>query len=320
MVPIILLSPSKTLHDPLVNSSESWKSQFSQGLGSANSTLTLSLLKALEAMSLDQLQEYYGVSQSIAEKLKVYYSENPPIQPVWTWYTGEAFKYLDLPSLKSQGGKGWTRAVTHLVILSSLYGGHRPEELMRPYRLDFTLPLPPNFHQVYTKSSSISDSLASSLPKTLRGMWEKSIQQYLLDLAETQETSVVVSCASEEFESLAVSALQRDPKTIKSQSNLPLSSDGIDLIRIEFYQRHPKTGKTTKISARAKQARGAFARWVLEQVPDQCTSAEEIMDFLTGFNQLGYSSTSVQADYEGEGLRISNLVFTQSQSSSLQTS
>jgi cytoplasmic iron level regulating protein YaaA (DUF328/UPF0246 family) len=320
MVPIILLSPSKTLQNPLANPSESWKAQLSQGLGSANSSLTLGLLKALEAMSLNQLQEYYGVSLSIAEKLNVYYSENPPIQPVWTWYTGEAFKYLDLPSLKSQGGKGWTRAVTHLVILSSLYGAHRPEDLMRPYRLDFTLPFPPDFHQVYTKSSSISDSLSSNFPKTMRGMWEQSIQQYLLDLAQTQETSVVVSCASEEFESLAVSALQRDPKTINSQPNLPLRSDGIDLIRIEFYQRHPKTGKTTKISARAKQARGAFARWVLEQVPDECTSTKEIIDFLSGFNQSGYCFTSVQSDYQGKGLRIFKLVFTQSQSSSLQTS
>lgn len=297
MFPILLLSPSKTLNEPRAQFFDSSGTQPKNRLASANLGLTLELLKALKGLNRSQLREYYGISESIAGKLEDYYSDAPPIQPVWTWYTGEAFKYLDLSSLETQGGKGWARATSHLVILSSLYGAHRPGDLMQPYRLDFTLPPPPGFE--------------SNGPKSLRALWESSVRDYFQDLAQQLETKTIISCASDEFESMMLSALDANQGSGLPGGRSKTTDPEFEMYTIEFYQRHPKTGAKTKISARAKQARGAFVRWVLEQAPDGFASTREMKEFITQFKALEYGFESEQPQLPTTGFSMSRLVFSQ---------
>lgn len=301
MFPLILLSPSKTLYEPGAFSDqiEQYPSALvftkpeEESSGPVDHHLTQALLQGLGQLDLSSLQTYYQISQNVAHKVASYYDQATPSQPMWTWYTGEAFKYLDLPSFHRLGGKVWQRVASNLVVLSALYGAHRPLDSMRPYRLDFTLPLPPGFDpKPFAKANGQKTN--ESGPYSLRSLWEPRIQSYLSDLANQQSSQVFLSCASEEFESLVFGPGGRILPFGNQVLGTQDRASDFYVIRIEFFQKHPKTGEKTKISARAKQARGALARWVLVNAPDEFSSLDDMLLFLRGFMELEYTFDSIQ--------------------------
>lgn len=62
---------------------------------------------------------------------------------------------------------------------------------------------------------------------------------------------------------------------------LPHLEDSVKIITPKFYTISPKTGQPTFVTVHTKIARGAFARWVIQN------TVEETAD-LKGFNELGY--------------------------------
>ena len=113
-------------------------------------------------------------------------------------------------------------------------------------------------------------------------------------LAKTLPQSLVLNLASEEY----------------SKAILPFL-DASKVISPQFLTCHPKTGKATYVVVHAKIAKGAFARWMIQnqvQKPEQ----------LQNFTDLGYAfdpslSTPNQPafvckEFGGKGLSIKKLV------------
>lgn len=85
-------------------------------------------------------------------------------------FTGVVFKNFDYSSLTPEGKE---RTASHVRIISSLYGWLRPEDIIKPYRFDFTTPLAPD-------------------DKTFAAFWKKDVTILLVKyLKATGETSIL---------------------------------------------------------------------------------------------------------------------------------
>lgn len=116
-------------------------------------------------------------------------------------------------------------AQDHLRILSGLYGILTPMDGIRPYRLDLNTPLKPG-------------------KQSLTAFWKKRVVPWVE--AELAPSEPILNLASEEY-----AALLRGS---------PLESR---MITLQFRQRDGKKLKNN--SVRAKQARGVFARTVIDK-------------------------------------------------------
>lgn len=85
-------------------------------------------------------------------------------------YTGVVFKNFDFASLSKEEKD---RTNQHVRIISSLYGWLRPEDIIKPYRFDFTTPLAPD-------------------DKTFAAFWKKDVTIHLVRyLQATGEKSIL---------------------------------------------------------------------------------------------------------------------------------
>lgn len=95
------------------------------------------IMKCMGELSAGELTEQTGLSATMASKMKKMIYDFPLKETgerAIEAYTGVVFKALDYPSL-SEGGK--QRCSSDVRIISSLYGWLRPEDIVKPYRLDF---------------------------------------------------------------------------------------------------------------------------------------------------------------------------------------
>ncbi len=224
---------------------------------------TEKLLSALGMLSQADLRDFFGISEKLGQTVNEYYPYEGELYPAWCWYTGEAFKYLDLPSLMKSLPLKANRTIR---ILSALYGMVSPMDTIQPYRLDFTLGQVPGF-----------DGSAS-----LRQLWSSRVTESLNKSVQDVQASFVLGAASQEYESLV------DPGRLHAP-----------FIRAEFVQSHPRTGLPTRISARAKQARGMLARWVVQQDITPGSHGGELRDFFQDFTLDGYRMESWDKPKEG---------------------
>lgn len=182
---IFLLSPSKTMN--------------LKGLQQAEFTIkkqTKRILKVLQAYSPDEVANTYKIKgKLLTETLELIQQfDSMGLKPAIELYEGSVFKGLQLKAYNAQELAYLNHSVR---ILSAFYGLSRPDEFIKPYRLDMKHPL----------------------FKTLgRDYWEQSLLKAL-----TGEDTVV-SLASEEFSQLLKRPMvicqfaegQGDQLTIKS--------------------------------------------------------------------------------------------------------
>lgn len=114
-------------------------------------------------------------------------------------------------------------AQNHILIVSGLYGLVRPLDAIKPYRLEMKL------------------SFSGQWGRDLYQAWQQPIADYI---AQTKTTTILM-CASKEYAKSVVGKLPSN----------------IDIITPRFMQQTPK-GLTEK-GLFAKYARGALARWVI---------------------------------------------------------
>lgn len=102
------------------------------------STLVLSALQ--KALKEKDIASFYRCSVAMAKKIEHLWQtfENTPPQPAWMAFDGLVFKYLDAPTMSDEGKN---HARRYLRIASGLYGLLRPDDGIRPYRLDWNDPL-----------------------------------------------------------------------------------------------------------------------------------------------------------------------------------
>jgi len=212
------------------------------------------LMSSLQSLSDDDL----GQTMKLSNKLKTTVSE---WHSKWKSYTdtrsatksgaipcafamkGEAFKSLNIQDFDSNELK---YAQEHLIILSGLYGILRPCDLIMPYRLEMG--------QTFRVDKDYT---------SLNAYWSARFQEPVLKKLKALDTRIILNLASDEYSKVIVrSGVKAEMVTCSFKE---VSSKGIK-----------------SISTFAKQARGAMARFVIQ---NKITEIEK----LKNFNKLGYS-------------------------------
>ncbi|MCL2658027.1 MAG: peroxide stress protein YaaA [Betaproteobacteria bacterium] len=210
------------------------------------------LIKVLQAYSPQEISALMDLSDKLAALNFVRYAEwrpahtAPEAKQAVLAFDGDVYDGLDAKSLDPGQLEGY--AQTHLGILSGLYGLLRPLDLIRPYRLE------------------MGTRLAVAGNKNLYAYWgdtlAKAINRRLAEQKGNPDTQVVVNLASEEY----FRAVHTD--TLRAR-----------IVTMQFQDW--RDGRYKIISFNAKRARGAMARYAIEQ---QVEDVENFKDF----DGLGY--------------------------------
>ncbi|MGB0505294.1 MAG: peroxide stress protein YaaA [Pikeienuella sp.] len=221
----------------------------------------VALVKVARKLSHADLQKLMSISEPLA-KLNVQrfkaFAEDPPedtVKPAALAFDGDTYQGLEARTISPED---MTYAQRRLRILSGLYGLLRPMDLIQPYRLE------------------MGSKLATRRTKNLYEYWGRKIAKTLNAEAEVEETEFLLNCASQEYFGAV------DRKALK-----------LNIIEPVFLER--KDGREKVVSFFAKKARGAMARYVVENRADT-------LDDLKTFSAGGY-------EYQADKSEPHRLVF-----------
>jgi len=99
---------------------------------------TLQLVKTISKWSKTNLSKKFKLSDDLTEEVYGFYKnfvKNPSYVAI-DYYYGESFKALNTDTL-DEGSRQFMH--DHVYIIDALYGVIRPLDLIKPYRLDFTI-------------------------------------------------------------------------------------------------------------------------------------------------------------------------------------
>ncbi|MDD7969490.1 peroxide stress protein YaaA [Roseinatronobacter alkalisoli] len=203
------------------------------------------LAQLAHGLGADGLKKLMHISDKLAElnmdRLAVFSADPAPEQTRAAIYgfAGDTYTGLDARSLDADA-LDW--AYGHLRILSGLYGLLRPFDALQPYRLE------------------MGSRLAGAHGKNLYDYWDSRISDALNAAAEAARTRILVNCASQEYFG-AVDLAHLDLRVITPV--FMETRDGDDPKVVSFY---------------AKKARGAMARYILE---NRLQDPADLSDFTT---------------------------------------
>jgi len=205
------------------------------------------LAKAARKLSYGDLQRLMRISEPLA-KLNVQrfkaFAENPSedvVKPAALAFDGDTYQGLEAGTLNDND---MAFAQRRLRILSGLYGVLRPMDRIQPYRLE------------------MGSRLKTRRGATLYEFWGAKIAKTLNADAEAEGTETLLNCASQEYFGSV------DRKALK-----------LNVIEPVFLER--KDGREKIVSFFAKKARGAMARFVIE-------NRVETIEGLKAFSAGGY--------------------------------
>ena len=203
------------------------------------------LAKTARNLTLTQLKDLMGISDVLArlnrDRFKSFESEPSAdrVKPAVLAFDGDTYKGLEAKTLEPED-LDW--AQNHLRILSGLYGVLRPLDALQPYRLE------------------MGSRLKTRRGKSLYDYWGDQIAKALNNHAKAVETDTLINCASQEY----FGAVNRKALTL-------------NVITPQFYEL--KSGKPKIVSFFAKRARGAMARFIIE---NRLTTSDAIKGFTVG--------------------------------------
>jgi len=206
------------------------------------------LIKKLRPMSAKALSALMGVSPALATLNRDRYRAWSPefteanSRPAIHAFKGDVYVGLDAATLSAED---LDYAQRHLRMLSGLYGVLRPLDRMQPYRLE------------------MGTRLAVRKSKNLYQFWDTTITEALnADLEATKSEALVNLASNEYFKAVK-------PKLLSRRVITPVFKDW-------------KTDRYKVISFFAKKARGAMARFLIQnRVRD--------LDGLLAFDRDGYA-------------------------------
>ncbi len=181
-------------------------------------------------------------------------------QPAIVTFRGDTYTGLDVDTLSDED---ITYAQQHVHILSGLYGLLRPLDLMQPYRLE------------------MGTALTNPRGKNLYEFWGTTLTEACNKSVAKHTNKTIISLASNEY----IKAIQ--PKDLKH-----------GFITCHF--KEIKNGEPKTIGLFAKRARGAMARYMVQQ-------RIETPDGLKDFDSDGYAFSKSLSD-------DANFVFTRTSS------
>ena len=160
-------------------------------------------------------------------------------KPAALAFNGDTYQGLEAKTL-SEDDLAW--AQDHLRILSGLYGLLRPLDAIQPYRLE------------------MGSRLKTRRGASLYDYWGDTVAKALNTQADAVGTDTLVNCASQEYFGAA------DRKALKLRVVTPVFME-------------VKDDKPRIVSFFAKRARGAMARYIIE---NRVTDVEDIRGFASG--------------------------------------
>ena len=203
------------------------------------------LSKTAKNLTLKELKGLMSISDDLArlnrDRFKAFAAEPEPeaTKPAALAFNGDTYQGLEAKSLSAED---LTWAQDHLRILSGLYGLLRPLDAIQPYRLE------------------MGSRLKTRRGKTLYDYWGDTIAKALNAQAAAVGADTLINCASQEYFGAA------DRKALKLRVITPTFME-------------VKDDKPRIVSFFAKRARGAMARYIVE---NHMTSPDGIKDFTSG--------------------------------------
>ena len=209
------------------------------------------LVEVARNLSLDELGELMDISPKLAELNQERFKDfgNQEKKAAAFAFAGDTYKGLDIEKRKPDDLE-W--AQKYLRILSGLYGLLRPLDGIEPYRLE------------------MGSKLKGSHGASLYEYWGNKISDILNQYGKKIGSDTLVNCASNEYFNVI------KPNTLSLKVITPI-----------FMER--KNGKEKIISFYAKNARGAMARFIIQ---NRLIESKD----LKKFNLDGYSFNSQKSD------------------------
>lgn len=206
-----------------------------------------SLSRTARRLSVADLRKLMSISQPLAklnqDRFKAF-AETPLAEDTKSAalaFAGDTYMGLEAGTLDAEE---MAYAQDHLRILSGLYGLLRPMDLIQPYRLE------------------MGSRLATRRGKNLYQYWRDRLSIALNEQAEVTGSDTLLNCASVEYFTAV------DPAALKLRVVTPVFMED-------------REGDSKIVSFFAKRARGAMARYVMQ---NRLTNAED----LKGFDLGGY--------------------------------
>ena len=202
-------------------------------------------------LGVSKLQKLMGLSENLAALNAERFAAfgDQETKPAVLAFAGDTYQGLEAAKLDADE-MAW--AQNHLRILSGLYGVLRPLDAIEPYRLE------------------MGSRLATPKGKNLYEYWGADISDSLNEQAGATGSDILVNCASQEYFGAV------DLATLKPRVITPI-----------FKER--KDGHSKIVSFFAKKARGAMARYIIQ---NRLAKAADLFDFSTG----GYVYQPDQSD------------------------
>jgi len=199
------------------------------------------LAREAGSLGVDGLMKLMHISESLARLNAVRFAEfgAQERKPAALAFAGDTYQGLEAGSLDADELR-W--AQDHLRILSGLYGILRPLDEIEPYRLE------------------MGSRLKTARGKSLYDWWGDRLSRALNAQAEATGARVLVNCASQEY-----------------FGAVDLQALALDLVTPVFMEMKP--GGPKIVSFHAKKARGAMARFIVQ---NRLTDPEALRDFDTG--------------------------------------
>ncbi|MBQ4823999.1 peroxide stress protein YaaA [Leisingera sp. HS039] len=203
------------------------------------------LAEVARGQSVADLMKLMHISEDLAKLNHARFQEftadpaTAATRPAALAFAGDTYQGLEASSLDADE-MAW--AQKHFRILSGLYGLLRPLDAMQPYRLE------------------MGSRLKNARGKNLYEFWGSQVSAALNAQADAVNASVLVNCASQEyFGAVDVAALK------------------LRVVTPVFMEE--KNGTPKVVSFYAKRARGAMARFIIQ---NRLTDAESLKEFDAG--------------------------------------
>ncbi|MBD0865610.1 MAG: peroxide stress protein YaaA [Rhodobacteraceae bacterium] len=203
------------------------------------------LAKTARSLTLRDLRALMNLSPELArlnrDRFRDFAADPDPkaVRPAVLAFAGDTYQGLDAPSLDADE-RGWAQA--HLRILSGLYGLLRPFDAIQPYRLE------------------MGSRLKTRRGATLYAYWRDQIAKVLNAEAKGLDTNFLINCASQEYFGAV------DHAALKLRVVTP-----------QFLE--DRGGQPKTVSFFAKRARGAMARFVIQ---NRLTDSAALTEFDMG--------------------------------------
>lgn len=214
------------------------------------------IMKSLEVLSAQEISEAVKISPAMVRKLRTMAYEFPNKElgaSAITAFTGVVFRAFGYSTLTNEEK---ARTAEKVRIISSLYGWLRPDDIVKPYRLDFTTPLAP-----YELSFA--------------AFWKPKVTEQVLKFtSESSDTQILDLLPGDAARCI-------DWKKLGSE---------VSIWKADFKEVMPGGGLRTPNAGKLKKLRGELLRQIIcENISDPC-----LLGSLEGENFAGVRTDETQ--------------------------